>query len=221
MSGGVYKVITPVSEEPIALADAKAWLRVDFSDDDAVISGLITRVRGIGETISGRAFATQQIQELYTIDRPTGGELSGPVNRGPNWYKYQEQLGANPFGAAQFYFDLSVAPVQTDQTFLMQTKTTAFDQWATFPQFTNPDGSTNIWIDDTSEPARVYVQDPLTVNFWLFTYWSGYGFGGLPPDLQQAMFDGLAFFYQNREAEDLPPGLLQKFLAKREATAWI
>src|SRR5487761_1096987 len=113
MADRAFIVTVPVATEPIALTDVKNYLRIDFTDDDTLIGYLITRVRGIAERVTGRALATQTITETFTIARPKGGEVSGPIDHGPNWYQYQEQLGANPFGAAQFSFDLAKPPIQS------------------------------------------------------------------------------------------------------------
>ena len=64
-----WKVITPVSVEPITLSAVKAYLRVDFDDDDLTIASLISRARSVAEKITGRAMATQQIQVIETIER--------------------------------------------------------------------------------------------------------------------------------------------------------
>jgi uncharacterized phiE125 gp8 family phage protein len=220
--GSVFKVLTPIATEPIALPDAKAYLRVDFGDDDGVIAGLITRARSYAETVTGRALASQQIQQIDTIARPDGGVLSGPIKQGPNWYVYNEQLGANPFGPAQYYHDLSMPPIQATQPISVQTKITAFDAWTDFALTTNTDGSATFWVDDTSEPARMYFQDPITANFWKFVYWTGYDTTysyQAAPDLLQAVYELVAFWYQNREAQDLPQAIINKLLAKR--VSWI
>jgi hypothetical protein len=207
--GSVYKIITPVATEPIALADAKSYLRVDFTDDDTLIGNLITRVRSFAEEVTGRALATQTIQQIDTIARPDGGVLSGPIKPGPNWYIYNEQLGANPFGPAQYYHDLARPPFQSMTS--VQTKVTAFDDW------TNYDLTVySTWIDDTSEPARMYFQDPLTVNFWQFTFVCGYSNSyPIPSDILQPMYEAIAYWYQFREAQDLPQALVNKFLMRR------
>ena len=216
--GTAFKVITPVATEPITLSDAKAYLRVDYGDEDQLITDIIIRSRSYAETVTHRALATQQIQQIDTIARPDGGVLSGPIKPGPNWYVYNEQLGANPFGPAQYYHDLALPPVQATQPITVQTKITAFDLWKDFPIITNPDGTQNIWIDDTSEPARWYFQDPQTANFWKFTYWTGYDAVrsyALPWDLRQCLFEMIAYWFEYREAQDLPQPLLNKLLAKR------
>lgn len=199
-------------------------MRVDFSDDDTLITNLISRARSLCETITARAWGYQQIQEVYTIDRPIGGEISGPVMHGPSWYQYNEQIGANPFGATQFYYDLAMPPVDRVQPVTMEYKVVAFDPWTVFPQLTNPDNSTNTWLDYTQEPARLYVMDPVTSNFWRFTYWCGYNNANtepLPYDLKQALFEAINYLYDYREAEDFPCALKQKLLSKRVASAWI
>lgn len=209
--GSVFKVLTPPATEPISIADAKAYLRVDFPDDDALIAGLISRARSYGEMVTGRAYATQTIQQIDTIARPDGGVLSGPIKPGPNWYVYNEQLGANPFGPAQYYHDLYMPPVQSVSS--VQTKVTAFDAYADFDM-------TNTWIDDTSEPARMYFQNPITANFWKFVIVCGYNASyPVPPDLLQPLYEAVAYLYQYREAQDLPQALINKFLARR--VEWI
>jgi len=193
------KVITQPALEPISLIDAKSYLRVDFPDDDPVIARLIIRARAYAETITHRAFATQQIQQIDTIERPVGGELSGSIGGQPNWYNYNEQLGANPFGAAQFYFDLAFPPVQASQAIMVQTKVTAFSTWTAWT------GTT--WLDDTQEPARLYFQVPITANFWMFQYWAGYDPTlsiPVPPDALQSMYELVGLWYQYREGGSDP-----------------
>jgi len=53
------KLITPPASEPVSLAEAKAYLRVDTNDEDALISGLITAAREYCESFQNRAYITQ------------------------------------------------------------------------------------------------------------------------------------------------------------------
>jgi uncharacterized phiE125 gp8 family phage protein len=53
------KLTTPAAVEPVSLVEAKAHLRVDFSDDDIYILALIKAARGYCEGFSRRAFFTQ------------------------------------------------------------------------------------------------------------------------------------------------------------------
>lgn len=60
------RVITPPTEEPVTLTEAKVFLRVDGTTDDALITALIVAAREKGEEISRRAYVTQTLEE--TVD---------------------------------------------------------------------------------------------------------------------------------------------------------
>ncbi len=53
------RLITPPAVEPVTLAEAKLFLRVDTTADDALITSLIKAARQKGEELSRRAFLTQ------------------------------------------------------------------------------------------------------------------------------------------------------------------
>jgi uncharacterized phiE125 gp8 family phage protein len=60
------KVVTPPTVEPVTLEEAKSHLRVDFTDDDAYIQGLISAARGYAEGVQKRSLAPQTLE--LTID---------------------------------------------------------------------------------------------------------------------------------------------------------
>ncbi len=60
------KVITPPASEPLDLATAKVHLRVDTTDDDALITSLITAARQYCEQYQNRAYVTQTLE--LTLD---------------------------------------------------------------------------------------------------------------------------------------------------------
>ncbi len=53
------ELTTPPAVEPVTLDDAKAHLKVDTTDDDALITSLISAARARAEWHTGRAFVTQ------------------------------------------------------------------------------------------------------------------------------------------------------------------
>jgi uncharacterized phiE125 gp8 family phage protein len=65
-----YQLITAPASEPLTTADAKAHLRVDFVDDDALIGLLITAARQYCEQITARSLISQQWR--YVIDGFSG-----------------------------------------------------------------------------------------------------------------------------------------------------
>src|SRR3954463_8761749 len=65
-------LLTPPAVEPVTLADAKAYLRVDNDDDDAVISALIAGARSHIEAQTRRALITQTwrlVRDVWPGDR--------------------------------------------------------------------------------------------------------------------------------------------------------
>lgn len=52
-------LIAPPDAEPVSLSEAKAWLRVDASDEDATIANLIAAGRMLIEAATRRALVTQ------------------------------------------------------------------------------------------------------------------------------------------------------------------
>lgn len=59
-------VITPPAVEPVSLAEAKAYLRVDGADEDLLITGLIRAAREYCESVKGHAFYEQTLELALT-----------------------------------------------------------------------------------------------------------------------------------------------------------
>jgi uncharacterized phiE125 gp8 family phage protein len=53
------QLITPPAIEPVTLDEAKAHLKIDTTDDDTLLTTLITAARARAEWHTGRAFVTQ------------------------------------------------------------------------------------------------------------------------------------------------------------------
>lgn len=64
MERGSFKVTTGPASEPITLSEAKAHLRVEFDDDDTLITALIAAARDYAERYTHRALLTQTITQV-------------------------------------------------------------------------------------------------------------------------------------------------------------
>jgi len=71
-------LITPPALEPLTLAEARSWLRLDTGDEDALVSALITAARLAVERASGRLLLTQNWR-LIGDAWPPGGRLTLPL----------------------------------------------------------------------------------------------------------------------------------------------
>jgi uncharacterized phiE125 gp8 family phage protein len=67
----------PPSVEPVTLAEAKAFLRVDTGDDDALIAALVTAAREACERFTGRSLVTQT-WTLFRDDWPGRAAIEIP-----------------------------------------------------------------------------------------------------------------------------------------------
>lgn len=106
-------VLEAPAAEPITLAQAKAWCRVDQSTEDALLEVLIQAVRERAEAITGRAFVQRTLElrldafpqdvielpyaPLIAVDyvryRDTSGELQTLQGSPSNWI---EDTGSAP-----------------------------------------------------------------------------------------------------------------------------
>jgi uncharacterized phiE125 gp8 family phage protein len=176
-------VIAP-PEEPVTLADAKLWAKVDVPDDDPLISGLITAGRDYAERVCNRALVTQTL--LLTLD----------------------SFGPDPLESDRFFafapplsmvLRLPRAPVQS-VTSIQYIDTAGNLQ--TLPA--------NLYLlDAVAEPARIC---PTWGQVWPITqpyrpaavqikFVAGYGLGAAVPDgIKRAIKTWIADAYYNRES---------------------
>lgn len=69
---GYYEVITPAVAEPLTLADAKSFLRVEHAADNDLITSLISAVRKMAENITNKTLYTQTIKASFPHSESAG-----------------------------------------------------------------------------------------------------------------------------------------------------
>lgn len=104
-------LVTPPAAEPVTLAEAKAHLRVEVTDDDAIITALIAAARALAEQETGRSLITQtwrrthdQFPDSVRLDR-------GPVQSVTS-VKYLESVAGEQttLSPASYIVDSASAP---------------------------------------------------------------------------------------------------------------
>ncbi|MGH2478512.1 MAG: head-tail connector protein [Ktedonobacteraceae bacterium] len=207
-----YKVTVPIQAEPITLSDAKAWLRIDFSDDDATITEVISDARRYGENLLKRSLATQTIQEIWEFDHVPAGPISGPVDVGYDTWRLAERPDIPLFGNALVRLQCHMGPVQSLTSVEYQLTRMDVPEWTLL---TTPDGSGNdtYRLDSYADTNEINIFTILAATRFRLTYVAGYT--TLPPDIRRALLRLIAWWYQNREGEQPPANIDELFVGKR------
>jgi hypothetical protein len=79
--------ITPPLQEPVSITEAKAFARIEFPDDDAIIADLIAQAREYVETAVGRTVAPR-VRQVY---------FQGFLTSGGYFNRFIRSIGPNPW----------------------------------------------------------------------------------------------------------------------------
>jgi uncharacterized phiE125 gp8 family phage protein len=103
-------IITPPATEPVSLAEARSHFKVDSTDDDTLISALISTARSQAEHRTGRAFITQTL-ELVLDSFPADIELPMPPAIGITSVSYYDSNGTlQTLDASEYSLDRDSEP---------------------------------------------------------------------------------------------------------------
>jgi uncharacterized phiE125 gp8 family phage protein len=104
---------TPPAIEPITLAEAKAHLKVDTTDDDTLIGTLISAARSRAELLTSRAFISQGW--TFWLDAWPCSEIEIPIAPLQNIASitvYGPDDSANVLDASAYQIDAASAPAR-------------------------------------------------------------------------------------------------------------
>ena len=119
-----FDIVTAAASEPITLTESKNFLRVDHSDDDTLISALITASRQMCEEYTRRILVTTTIDEYFDKFPMNRWEnLSNLIylSRGPvasiTSVKYVDEIGSEvTITSDQYIIDTISEPARIQST---------------------------------------------------------------------------------------------------------
>lgn len=184
-------LITAPSVEPVTLTEAKDFLRVTGTDDDALITSLIVVARTNAESYTRRAFITQTWQLLRD---------NWPLQRSNIWWSGVRQL---PISAlqGQNFLPIPKAPL------ISITSIKTYDDADVATTFATTGYQVSTYAGDFAEEGRVTLRssaswptysrsaDGIEIQFV-----AGYGAtaADVPSQIKQAILQDLSTLYENR-----------------------
>lgn len=109
----VYNLTQP-AQEPVTLAEARAFLRDGLNEDDALITSLIAAAREWVERETGLSLISRQVMELFD-DWPAGARFdlaSAPVREVVRLQVEGAEGAASTIDAAHYYLDNASRPAR-------------------------------------------------------------------------------------------------------------
>ncbi len=191
------------SSEPVSLTDVKNWLRISWTDDDFMLSMLITDARQWVESRLSRALITQTLQGVWYLPKSPESKLRG----------LYAQLGME----LTFWLPRSVPGGVSVTTAEIEKD---LDVW----QLMNL--TTDYVVDSDNDPVRVWLRAS-AISYWAptgalinfmgvyaprvrITWQAGYGTveSAVPAGYRRAILNAVSYLYENRDAGGMPPDSL-------------
>lgn len=190
-----YRLTVAPTTEPVSLSDAKAFLKVDTSDEDALITALIGTARRMCEEFTKRAFITQTWELVMDV-----------------FSNYETAAEAEPSSIGRYFppgitegeraIRLSRQPIQSI------TKIESADSTNTFS-----DVSASVYTLDTDtgrillNSGQVWPTNLRQYSGVRITYVAGYGnAAAVPSDIATAILLTVSSLYESRACGDMPEG---------------
>lgn len=186
-----FKIVTEPTEEPVTVADAQDYLRIERDQDENLIAALITVARLSCEAFTSRAFVTQTWdfwQDRFPMTRRSGLD--------PWWSGSQMGSIADLYATSRWFEIPRYSPVQsiTSITTYNDADVSAILSASAYR------------LDEVSLRARVQLKDGQTwpsdlrgVKAIQTRFVAGYGgASAVPAPIKQAILAAVAHLYENR-----------------------
>lgn len=162
--------------EPLTIDEAKAWLKVDYSDDDDLITAIITKSRNWVEEYCNISIILKDITATITVDPQDYGSWRGRISRWDLAF-FGVSTGAQwitlPYGPVQDIESITTADCNGQNQVLLVADTDYFTDGDQIKLAANAD--------------RVLIE-----------YETGYDPRSIPEGLRTAMLCQIAFYYEQR-----------------------
>lgn len=199
-------LVTPPAADPVSLAEAKSFLKVDGAEDDALITILIASARRSAEEYTKRAFITQ----TWRLTMDGFSDLTADAR----------DMAPPGFVRGSDAIDLPRQPIQSVSS--IRTTDTANAQSTVASSVYQLDtASGRVFLNDGSNwPTNLRDLAAVEIEFK-----AGYGDDGakVPEPIRQAILLQVLALYENRQCADIPDGakaLLDSFRAPEAFGAW-
>jgi hypothetical protein len=187
-----YTLVTAPATEPVSLADVKTFLRIDGTNDDAILTMLIASARRSAEEYTKRAFITQTWK--LVMDRFAEVDIDPPAG----YYNAPTPFLVNGTQSIQ----LSRQPIQSI-TSVKTTNTGNAQTTVNTNVYTLDIATGRILLNEGySWPSDLRARSSVEITFV-----AGYGATAAVPDpLKQGIMQHVAASYTNKVCADIPAG---------------
>lgn len=206
-------LVTPPLLEPLTLAEAKLFLKVDLSADDALITDLIIAARKRCEDWRGQSFLTQTWDFF--------------LDSFPRWYDaYTLDGGFTPFGAQSWFgtaaYGRREPPILLPRPPLQSVTSVKYTPYNAAQATLDP-ATYQVDVSNTLAPRiapnfdKLWPTDVLqSVNGVVVRMVTGYGAAAanVPEQIRLALKELVAYWYYNRNAVGSIPEGINELLAE-------
>lgn len=185
-------LVTAPASEPVTTSEVKTFLRIDSSDEDTLLSNLITAARQSAESYTGRAFITQTWKMF----------LDGwPYGKGEWWDGVRQLPIRELHGLSEL--NIPLPPLQS----ITHVKTYDDDDTAT--TFSSSNYYVSSYSGDYARNGRISLRTSATWPTYErdsdgieIQFVAGYGDSAsdVPQQIKQAILQEVAYLYENRSA---------------------